>query len=652
MGKKLHDEFSEIIFKKLNEWKRVNGEGFHVNLIDAFWLMHLDFEHFISHLRPTPTDKKRNASAFREDIVAIKGMIVSRHSKLFETDFQNYTANFLDGIYSDIFFDRNNVFEKLSDLSNMGTENLTSSDSELFSKIVVLADEVKNLLKAIEDFQSKHGQALQINKPILSLSRIKKLSVSLADDKLSGKVQEDLKIISEKIIRLQGQVKDLTLNCNESEINAAMKFCDEKVDNAGALSNYLKKYLTLIYYPIDGSFNQEMILIFLFGKVDWSKAGKYLKIVVERHEKFFLKMYNELKNFSSNTDALLDININTCPRAVTDEYYHRLPEFSPPDEPRAILFKLKKLINLYEFYCQAQNISLLKCVKATMNVYKNILTETRFVEFYYAPMWSDLPSYIMNLFGLTQSDLAKILGIGNHNVTREMQKGILVENHDWFWQAATGFTYTYVLGETTIPFYGKTNADSVRYTVLPVSVMAYAEMFLNYIDALTDYRKKIKANHDISKSRFSLNEEHTKNLSEKVQILMNAIQEKRIFLNEFQNQREKFQCADENDSARMRETENLLQNNLIALMELCINLLKHPAFDYRSIPTPEKIQQAREKFERAKSKRNEYIDLDEADKKIEKLKLEHKNLERKLERLPKKQRALLKKIEQYLSALK
>ena len=137
-----------------------------------------------------------------------------------------------------------------------------------------------------------------------------------------------------------------------------------------------------------------------------------------------------------------------------------------------------------------------------------------------------------------------------------------------------------------------------------------------------------------------------------VQILMNAIQEKRIFLNEFQNQREKFQCADENDSTSMREAENLLQNNLITLMELCINLLKHLAFDYRSIPTPEKIQQARERFERAQLKRNEYIDLDEADKKIEKLKLEHQNLERKLESLPKKQRALLKKIEQYLSALK
>ena len=36
MRKKLHDEFSEVIFKKLNAWKNVGDEGFHVNLIDAF----------------------------------------------------------------------------------------------------------------------------------------------------------------------------------------------------------------------------------------------------------------------------------------------------------------------------------------------------------------------------------------------------------------------------------------------------------------------------------------------------------------------------------------------------------------------------------------------------------------------------------------
>gem|GEM_PF-6638258 len=336
------------------------------------------------------------------------------------------------------------------------------------------------------------------------LSSIKNLNVSLTDAKLNGKTKQDLQIISEKIVRLQAQIKTLTLNCNESEFNVAIKSFDERTDRNGELSGYLKKYLTLLYYPIAGSFNHEIILVFLFGKVDWSKAGKYLKIVVERHEKFFLSIYNELKDFYPNTDALLDIGTKICPRAVTDKYYHQLSEFSPPDEPRSSLFKLKKLINLYEFYCKAQKIFPLKCIRATMTVYRNILVETQFAEFHYVTMWNDLPSYIMNLFGRTQYDLANILGIGNHNVTREKAKGTLIENHDWFWQAATGFTYIYVFGEMTIPFYGKINSDSARYIVLPVSLMAYAEMFLNYIDSLTDYRKKIKANPAISKSKFSL----------------------------------------------------------------------------------------------------------------------------------------------------
>ena len=98
MRKELHKDFNEVIFDKLDEWKNAAGEEFSVNLIDAFWLMHLDFEHFISHLRPTPTDKKRNASAFREDIDSIKHKILEHYSRRFENDFKNYTTNMLDKI--------------------------------------------------------------------------------------------------------------------------------------------------------------------------------------------------------------------------------------------------------------------------------------------------------------------------------------------------------------------------------------------------------------------------------------------------------------------------------------------------------------------------------------------------------------------------
>ena len=60
----------------------------------------------------------------------------------------------------------------------------------------------------------------------------------------------NLQIISEEIIRLQGQVKALTLNCNESEFNAAIKFCDEQTHENKELSDYLKKYLIFkVFYP-------------------------------------------------------------------------------------------------------------------------------------------------------------------------------------------------------------------------------------------------------------------------------------------------------------------------------------------------------------------------------------------------------------------
>lgn len=161
MGKNLHDDFGEVIFAKLDKWKNVAGEEFNVNLIDAFWLMHLDFEHFIGHLRPTPTDKKRSASALREDIDNIKHEILEHYSRRFEDDFQNYLTNMLDKIDYE--------FHKLD------LDKLTSIDNELLSKTLDFVKDVKILFKKIKDFQDKCGKELQIQKPVLSLSDMEKL---------------------------------------------------------------------------------------------------------------------------------------------------------------------------------------------------------------------------------------------------------------------------------------------------------------------------------------------------------------------------------------------------------------------------------------------------------------------------------------------
>ena len=407
----------------------------------------------------------------------------------------------------------------------------------------------------------------------------------------------------------------------------------------------LKDCLNVLYYLLDSSFNVELILVFLFGKFDRVGVGEALKLVIERHEKFFLSVYNELKSFYHEIDALLEIVTNDCPRAVKEEYYQWLPKFSPPDEPRAILFKLKRLIHLYNFYCKAQKFSRSKCVEHVLFTYEKILIETRFTEFHYAPMWSNLPNYMMNFFGLNQSDLAKILGVGNHNITRELSKGTLVTNHKVLFQATTDFSYTYILGETTIPYYGKNYSHETKYMFEVAVQMAYAEMFLKYIDALVEYREEIANTPHISKSKISSKNEYTLKMTEQIQIMVRRIQEMRIFLNELDAQR----TTSQNDmSSELLEVNEQLRVNLLRALEICARIFKQSVFDCRTIPTYEEIKTMGKILERAESKRNEAYDLDRADEKIGNLRNDYESLKNELAIRPKLQQKLLDKLEQCL----
>lgn len=597
--------------------------------------MHLDFEHFIRHLQPTPTDKKRNALAFREDIDSIKHKILEHYSRRFEDDFQNYPTNMLDKI--DYEF------------RNLNLEKSVPIYNELLSKTFDLVKDVKSLFKEIENFQNRYAQELQIQKPISSLTDIEKLQILLTKDELSPEVRKHLSLISTKTAGLKNQIRELTLNHDEAEFNSAIKFCDEHASELGELGKPLKNCLTAIYYVIENSFNVELILVFLFGKFNRAGTGEALKLVIERHEKFFLSVYNELKSFYHEIDVLLEIATNDYPRAIEEEYYQWLPKFSPPDEPRAILFKLKKLIHLYNFYCKAQKLSLSKCVEHVLFNYEKILIETRFTEFHYAPMWSNLPNYMMNFFGLNQSDLAKILGVGNHNITRELSKGTLVTNHKVLFQAATDFSYTYILGETTIPHYGKNYSHETKYMFDVAVQMAYAEMFLNYIDALVEYREEIANTPHISRSNLSSKNEYTLKLSEQIQIMVRRIQEMRIFLNDLDAQ--KTTCRNDISSELLEVTEQL-RDNLLRTLEICANIFKQSVFNCRTIPTYDKIKTMGKILERAESKRNEAYDLDKADERIENLRYKYEALKKELELRPKLQQELLNKLEQCLPPLK
>lgn len=179
--------------------------------------------------------------------------------------------------------------------------------------------------------------------------------------------------------------------------------------------------------------------------------------------------------------------------------------------------------------------------------------------------------------------------------------------------------------------------------------MAYAEMFLNYIDALVEYREKIANTPHISKSKISSKNEYTLKMSEQIQIMVRRIQEMRVFLNELDAQRTTYQ----NDiSSELLEVNEQLRDNLLRALEICANIFKQSVFDCRTIPAYEEIQMSKGKFERAESKRNEAYDLDKADEIIGNLQRKYESLKKELEIHPKLQQELLDRLEQCLSPLK
>ncbi|MBR1645370.1 MAG: hypothetical protein IJ685_01205 [Selenomonadaceae bacterium] len=628
MNKNLHEDFSKVVLAKLSEWKNDGSEKFSGNLIDAFWFMHLDFEHFVNNIRVTPTVKK-NASVIREDIANVKSKILVHYSRQFEADFKTYQVNMLDKMNANFF--------------TLNLEKANPIDNELVLKILELVRAVKILFKEIA--------ALQMLKPISSLFELEQLQPSFIEDNLSPEMCARLRIILARVTELKNQLRLLTLSHDEADFNAAIKFCDEHAAELGELGKQLKEVLTNLCYFLDHSFNLELILLFLFGKFERAEAGEALKLVVKKHEKFFRSLYNELNGFYSGVDVLLEIAVNACPRAISEEYYQQLPEFSSADKSRALLFKLKKLVRLYNFYRRARNIFMPQCMYFLLRDYDKIFIETRFAELSYEPMWDDLPKYTMNLFGLKHKDLAMILGVSGYDISREKQKGTLTGNHQWFWQAVTGFSDTYILGETTIPYYGKTSDYKSQY-LFPAAVrMAYAEMFLDYIEDLMAYREKITNTSSISESKLTSKNEYTLKMSEQIQIMMKRIQEMRVFLNALREQCGNPQIV-ENIPSELLEVSEVLRNNFLRSLEICANIFQHPLFDWNTMPNYEKIQTAKAKLDSAKSKFYEAYDIDKAKEKIEECRCNYENLKNEFGLRPKRQQELLAKLEQCLSLLK
>lgn len=643
--KNLQTTFFHVIDKKLDAWNHEKNK-FAFSLSDEFWLMHLNFEHFTQHFHSTTEDQEKKASTFLSDIRNVKSKIVHRYSNLFEKDFSNYINKIIFDIYTDVLFYKNKDFE---DFFELISKKHGFSDDKLLVKIVCFVKFIIYLHFEIEKINHLYHKEFQPLKFNTFLEQLKKFVNNFSQNDLISNDCLLLANFEKKLINLKKLIKSLTLDFNESDYLQAIALLDKYNETYKDLCATFKKYLYNFCYMADGSFNHEIILIFLFGVYDFHEVGTYLQTVVKKHENFFRSRYCELKSEYQNIDAILGIYTNECPSAITDSYYCTLPPFTVSNDPRFLLFKLQQLIALSNFYYTIKKISSTPYVTSIMNSYTLILKETRFMAISPNFVYDDFLSYTLNLFGLTQTDLAKILGVGNHNITREKQNNSLITKHECFFQATTGFTKTYIYGQTTIPNYGKTDNTDEIYGTQVLIQMTYAEMFLNYIDAITNYKKSLQEDECNTKTIYAINKKFNLEISEKVQDLMRKIQEKREVISDLYKFSQNLNGSEE--SKKVRQVSNLLLNNLIELMNCCIRLFEYPAMDYQKIHSKDLIE-AKKKLKKYEKNRNDAINIDVVDEKIQNITdFYNKTLENTLQIILKEQKLFLEELKKKFESL-
>lgn len=662
MGKATKTDFATNLLEKLEVW----ADTKRWTLADAFWLMHLDFNIFLNYMeRPTVKASNSRIQNPHQIMTDLNSNLLAYYSEKFERDFSSYVDKILDDIFTDIALHK--IPESLPRMQAIPPNHLYSEICALIENLQQFHD---NIEAHAEDFSRITTHP---NHPIVLPSDIPKVLRMLqkGSNDIEKAEQEKLRQLIEPVARnidgLRSALRDLVLQKTDDEYQDAIDFCKQNLSDFSHWQEYVINSMTSLEYALDGSFNRELILLFLYGSYDSSLAGEAMQCIIEKQENFFLSIYKTLVSASPIAKEILHARMDYCPREIADAYYHPLPPFIPTDDKRPLLFSLKKLIALYRFYADSSKQPMVECVKYALNSYNYILKETRFDEPSYSPMLDDLPSYVLNTFGLTQSDLARILGVEAYTITREKKSNALVQNHQWFWTAATHFTYTYMLGETTIPDYGKLDPDSNVYGIGVMGQMAYAELFLRYVEDLSEYRKKLQTSELSSKSRYVLDRKYIQQISQNVIQFMETIQKSREALdalcawqmsiknnrtnelkkvedelkeiqsapNTIKNQKRQFEIQGQHQLMKkeiLRATAifNKASQNFQNFLEYKGKLLSIWSCDYLQKFLSD-FEEANRDIERAKQKLNDCDDMDEARHSLTEAEAKYEELWQKLE---------------------
>lgn len=325
---------------------------------------------------------------------------------------------------------------------------------------------------------------------------------------------------------------------------------------------YLEKMIHRLEYSASNKFNLELSLLFMFLD-EKPVLMEPAKIIVEKHENLFKFMLATVKSNlqTYNVEILLELSDRKELKGIEEQYnfWDNKITYTPSED--ITFFRLKKILALFRFYNATKNNVIPTEIDCLCRNFDYVLTETNLPDVSYDYVLDYLPKYLMDVFGFNQNNLAKLLDITAKTVAVKIKNGTIIRDYLWFWQAITGYSYTFLHGQTTIPFYGPTNSmKSFDYPKQAYQVTAYAEIIINRILALVKYNKTLAASSKVKKmqnKKYVLSSPYLKFISRKATELTSIL------------------CQKRNEIESLLEKKRTIQNDILIYERQLLNNNNH-----------------------------------------------------------------------------
>lgn len=486
-SKNYHTVFDNIIKECVDKDEILYEDIPEMSLITSFWFMRLNSAHCSSiatrQVPPVTIDKVSKA------ISIIQDAIFKHFSNKILSDFKNYKLDLIDSNF-DI---SHNI-----DYSSFPAEN---NEEKLFiDHLHHLTYGIQQLSREIHILQTNYPKYIQETIPNITkpsqLALLKAKSEYKRNSLEANHTPEIWPCYKEDIDKSYNLLTELTthIEClftfnNDSFFEKVILFLSESNSHINPSHiPFIKNLIFELRYPDLSSFNKETISIFLFSRYKNYTISPLVSTLIQKYENLFKNLYCKLRAKSHYIDEILFPHVLASRNQICENYIGGSWPSIDFKEHFSI-FNLKKLISLYYIHKDLSQNTFTQHEDSIFRDFHNLFNFTKLPFMAYHPALNNLFDYMTKDLDINQKELANLLDQNPATISRKKKNNELLDSYQWFWVAAEGCTYEYLNGETTIPFYGKSTHDqSDKYLIALVSRFAFAELFLQEISNLRDYK--------------------------------------------------------------------------------------------------------------------------------------------------------------------